>query len=99
MDAKRLVVQWPVDLTHAPLYFLRYSLADFGLAAEFPESKGPLATLPAWMDNPGPGASSQTREGKAVPPNKGRDVATSFVGTAEYLVSGVLHGNRSVDHS
>ena len=60
------------------------SLADFGLAAEFPASKGPLAAAPSWMTG---SSQSTTSSGlSAEPLNSGRDQATSFVGTAEYLV-------------
>jgi hypothetical protein len=57
-------------------------LADFGLAAEFPERKGPLAATPGWM---GGSAGSQAL-GSADSFLASRDVASSFVGTAEYLV-------------
>lgn len=60
------------------------SLADFGLAAEFPESKGPLAAAPPWMT--GSSQSTASSGVSAEPLNNGRDHAASFVGTAEYLV-------------
>jgi hypothetical protein len=61
-----------------------FSLADFGLAAEFSESKGPLAVAPPWMT----GSSQSTASSglSTEPLNSGRDQVTSFVGTAEYLV-------------
>jgi serum/glucocorticoid-regulated kinase 2 len=67
-------------------------LVDFGLAAEFPNSEGPVPALANWMT--GPSSEDETRPrihrhvttGKDVVTAKKRDIATSFVGTAEYLV-------------
>jgi serine/threonine protein kinase len=74
-------------------------LVDFGLAAEFPNSRGPLAVTPHWMgESPMDNETiprlhrHATAERDTLMPT--RDLATSFVGTAEYLVSFLLLGNR-----
>jgi hypothetical protein len=61
-------------------------LADFGLAAEFPNSKGPLAVTPGWIE----GSTGSQQLGSAGSFLASRDSASSFVGTAEYLVG---HGH------
>ncbi len=69
-------------------------LVDFGLAAWFPGSKGPTASVPHWMgglageDDIGrPKLDRHATEPSMSPAKPLRDVALSFVGTAEYLVS------------
>lgn len=73
------------------------SLADFGLAAEFPDSQGPLAALPPWMggtpvksDDNRPKLARHATAGADQSTAAARDTATSFVGTAEYLVSSTI---------
>lgn len=73
-------------------------LTDFGLAAYFPHSKGPLAALPHWMG----GGTSENESNRhktdrhisadVTVHDAGRDTAESFVGTAEYLAPEVIKG-------